>query len=92
MTHEMSMASTEGKDSIVNSICSTIIPPLIKACENSSSHFDSLDRSIYKVNCLNMIEISISEFQSCSQYTNQVQALIATAIQVLVDEQVLSTN
>ena len=91
-SYEMSMVSTDSKDELVNLICSSIIAPLIAACENNSTDLGRLDRSIYKVNCLYSIEIYLSNFTFCEGFIKQIEDYIASAVQDLVTEQVSFTK
>jgi conserved oligomeric Golgi complex subunit 6 len=85
MVHQSSMVPRGEKDKFFTAVLSAMVEPLRHMCMSATRGLDEDDTSIYMVNNLNVIVLSIAPFPFTEQWKKSIEQQIDSWLQTLVN-------
>eukprot|EP01135_Chromosphaera_perkinsii_P005721 Nk52_evm21s359 gene=Nk52_evmTU21s359 len=86
-SHSSSLIENNEKVEELSRILSSVIDPLLQMCEASASALETADKSIFMINCLYSIQITMALYESASSQVNDLNGRIDSYVENVVLEE-----
>ena len=86
-SRDMTVLTSDNQERDLRQILSSCLDPLVQSCTECVSGFSRLDRAIYMINCLYLIQSTISLYEFTERQLELLESQIQTFLGTVVGEQ-----
>lgn len=86
-SRDMTVLASDNQEQDLRLILSTCLDPLIQYCNEAVANFSRLDRAVYMINCLYLIQSTVSLYEFTERQLENLESQIQVYVRTVVSEQ-----
>ena len=86
-SRDMTVLTSDNHERDLRQIMSSCLDPLIQSCSECVSGFSRLDRAVYMINCLYLIQSTVSLYEFTERQLESLESQIQTHLGTVITEQ-----